>query len=132
MNSGVGGKVAYEMYCCWTVSVNRRLYPKLLSTCKQNGNQILSLWSTFLNFLSPWLFSCVFILVLICYSFTVSSTIIHFLIRYGSSYFYFKLMIIYFSMLPSIRFQGGATHVDIAYDAELVKLAISLTSLPVS
>lgn len=27
--------------------------------------------------------------------------------------------------------QGGATHVDIACDPELVKLAISLTSLPV-
>ena len=27
--------------------------------------------------------------------------------------------------------KGGATHVDIACDAELVKLAISLTSLPV-
>lgn len=28
--------------------------------------------------------------------------------------------------------QGGATHVDIACDPELVKLAISLTSLPVN
>lgn len=27
--------------------------------------------------------------------------------------------------------QGGATHVDIACDSELVKLAVSLTSLPV-
>lgn len=28
--------------------------------------------------------------------------------------------------------QGGATHVDIACDPELVKLAVSLTSLPVT
>lgn len=30
------------------------------------------------------------------------------------------------------KIQGGATHVDIACNPELVKLAISLTSLPVS
>ncbi len=31
----------------------------------------------------------------------------------------------------SSKIQGGATHVDIACDPDLVKLAISLTSLPV-
>jgi hypothetical protein len=31
----------------------------------------------------------------------------------------------------SLNVQGGATHVDIACDPELVKLAIILTSLPV-
>lgn len=33
-------------------------------------------------------------------------------------------------MLSNI--QGGATHVDIACDPDLVKLAINLTSLPVN
>ena len=41
-----------------------------------------------------------------------------------------KFIRVWIHKIPA--FQGGATHVDIACDAELVKLATSLTGLPVS
>lgn len=34
-------------------------------------------------------------------------------------------------LINKAEWQGGATHVDIACDPDLVKLAMSLTSLPV-